>query len=373
MKHAADTVNTANAVSSADAVSADDTVNAAANKDVRLTRLAKCAGCGAKVGAGTLVKLLQGMPTQYDPDLLVGFDTSDDACIYRIDEHTAIVQTLDFFPPIVDDPYMFGQIAACNALSDIYAMGGEPKLALNIMTVTKDMPEAAIRDILRGGYEKAYEAGAIICGGHTIHDESPKYGLSVTGFVDPHAYYSNASACPGDVLLLTKPLGIGILTTAARARLVTDSTFARITAQMATLNKAAAAVLRNYTVHSCTDVTGFGLMGHGYEMAAGSGTSIHITTDTLKYHHEALEAAAMGFVPDGAYKNRDYVADNYKAKQPVERAVLDILFDPQTSGGLLAAVPEAEAGAALEALSKVCDACIAGYVTEADSYAIYVE
>lgn len=343
------------------------------SEDVRLTRLANCAGCGAKVGAGTLAKMLKDMPTQYDENLLVGFDTSDDACVYRIDDHTAIVQTLDFFPPIVDDPFMFGQIAACNALSDIYAMGGEPKLALNIMTVTKDMSPETIQAILRGGYEKAFEAGAIICGGHTIHDESPKYGLSVTGFVDPSKFLSNASARPGDVLILTKPLGIGILTTSAKAGLVSGEVIARITKQMATLNKYAHDVLVNFDVHSCTDVTGFGLMGHGYEMASGSDATVHFTTKTLKYHPEALECAEMGFIPDGAYKNRDYVGDNYKTARPIDRAVLDIMFDPQTSGGLLAAVNNSEADRALAELSKVCDAAIVGYVTEKEDAAIVIE
>lgn len=343
------------------------------SEDVRLTRLAKCAGCGAKVGAGTLAKLLKDMPTQYDENLLVGFDTSDDACVYKIDDHTAIVQTLDFFPPIVDDPFMFGQIAACNALSDVYAMGGEPRLALNIMTVTKDMSPDTIQAILRGGYEKAFEAGTIICGGHTIHDESPKYGLSVTGFVDPSKFLSNASARPGDVLILTKPLGIGILTTSVKAGLVPDPLIAKITRQMATLNKYAHNVLANYEVHSCTDVTGFGLMGHGYEMAAGSNTTIHFTTKTIKYHPEALELADMGFIPDGAYKNRDYVGDNYQTARPINRALTDIMFDPQTSGGLLAAVEASQADRALNDLHAVCDACIVGYVSDRADAPIVLE
>ncbi len=343
------------------------------SEDVRLTRLAKCAGCGAKVGAGTLTKLLKDLPTQKDPRLMVGFDTSDDACVYRLDDHTAVVQTLDFFPPIVDDPHMFGQIAACNALSDIYAMGGEPKLALNIMTVTKDMSEETVREILRGGYEKAYEADAIICGGHTIHDESPKYGLSVTGFVDPAKVLMNSTARPGDVLILTKPLGIGILTTAAKAGLIEASVTERITRQMATLNKASRNNMVNYGVHSCTDVTGFSLMGHGYEMAAGSGTTLHIKADSVKYHPEALEPAEMGFIPDGAYKNRDYVGDHYKTVKPVQRAMLDIMFDPQTSGGLLISVAEKDADSLLADLLYHTDAAIIGYVTKMLDHELYIE
>ena len=342
------------------------------SEDVRLTRLAKCAGCGAKVGAGTLTKLLKDLPTQKDPRLLVGFDTSDDACVYKLDEHTAVVQTLDFFPPIVDDPHMFGQIAACNALSDIYAMGGEPKLALNIMTVTKDMSEGTVRDILRGGYEKAFEAGAIICGGHTIHDESPKYGLSVTGFVDPSKVLMNSTARPGDALILTKPLGIGILTTAAKAGLMGVDVIERITRQMATLNRASRDNMVNY-VHSCTDVTGFSLMGHGYEMAAGSNTTLHFETSAVKYHQEALEPAQMGFIPDGAYKNRDYVGDHYRTVKPVQREMLDIMFDPQTSGGLLISVAEKDADALLADLLYHTDAARIGYVTERQEAELYIE
>lgn len=349
--------------------------------DVRLTRLAECAGCGAKVGAGTLSRLLKDMPTGSDPNLLVGFDTSDDACVYRIDDHTAIVQTLDFFPPIADDPYIFGQIAACNALSDIYAMGGIPKLALNIMTVTRDMSDETIHAILRGGYEKAYEAGVIICGGHTIHDESPKYGLSVTGFVDPHKYLSNASAHPGDVLILTKPLGIGILTTASKAGLLKDETVSRIMSQMTTLNASAAQIMLKYMdgapdtgcIHSCTDITGFGLMGHGFEMASGSDVTVHFTSGTLKYHPEAFEFAQMGFIPAGAYKNRDYVGNGYKSAKPLDRALLDIMFDPQTSGGLMIAVSEAESGRLLSELQTVCDAAVIGYVTSSEGIPLIIE
>ncbi len=188
--------------------------------DVRLTKLASCAGCGAKVGAGTLSRLLEGFETRYDPRLIVGYDKSDDACVYVIDEETALIQTTDFFPPIVDDPFLYGQIAAANALSDVYAMGGEPKLALNLLCVAEAMGDDAVREILRGGYSKVYEAGAVIAGGHTIQGAEPLYGLAVTGFVSPQRVLTNSAAKPGDVLILTKPLGIGILTTAAKADLV---------------------------------------------------------------------------------------------------------------------------------------------------------
>ncbi|MEG1744522.1 MAG: selenide, water dikinase SelD, partial [Ruthenibacterium sp.] len=183
-------------------------------EELKLTKLAQCAGCGAKVGAGVLAQLLQGMPVQRDENLLVGYDTSDDASVYKISDELVLVQTLDFFPPIVDDPFLFGQIAAANALSDIYAMGATPKLAMNIMTITQEMSPDTVHEILRGGYDKAFEAGVIITGGHTIQDKEPKYGLSVTGFARPEEILLNCAARPGDVLLLTKPLGIGITTTA---------------------------------------------------------------------------------------------------------------------------------------------------------------
>ena len=205
--------------------------------DIKMSKLASCGGCGAKVGAGMLSQILQGIPTVKDENLLVGYDTSDDAAVYRVSDDLAIVQTLDFFPPIVDDPYMFGQIAAANAISDIYAMGATPKIALNIMTVTPQMYKEVIHEVLRGGYEKAYEAGVIIAGGHTINDQEPKYGLSVTGFARPDEIRMNCTPLEGDVLILTKPLGIGITTTANRAELAPPELYQRAVKQMATLNK----------------------------------------------------------------------------------------------------------------------------------------
>ena len=249
--------------------------------EVKLTKLASCAGCGAKVGAGTLVRLLDGFKTHKDPRLIVGYDKSDDASVYLLDDNTALVQTTDFFPPIVDDPYLYGQIAATNALSDVYAMGGEPKLALNIMCLPEQMDKETVQEILRGGYDKAYEAGAIITGGHTIHGAEPIYGLAVSGFVHPQKVLTNSGARPGDVLILTKPLGIGVLTTAAKADMVEKSVMDRIYAQMATLNKTARDIMVNYSVQSCTAVTGFALLGHSYEMAQGSNCTIHIQVDQV--------------------------------------------------------------------------------------------
>ncbi len=342
--------------------------------EVKLTKLASCAGCGAKVGAGTLCNLLTGFQTHYDANLLVGYDKSDDASVYRVSDELAIVQTTDFFPPIVDDPFMYGQIAATNALSDIYAMGGEPKLALNIMCIPEKMNKATVQEILRGGYAKAYEAGAIITGGHTIHGTEPIYGLAVTGFVKPENVWTNSGAQPGDVLLLTKPLGVGILTTAAKAGLVEQALLDKLYVQMSTLNKYAHDVLVNYSVHACTDVTGFALLGHSLEMAQGSGVTVHLKAQAVPYHEEAYEMADMGFIPAGAYRNRDFAEAGVRVVGEVARALQDIFYDPQTSGGLLCAVPAAEAEACLAELRAVAPSTrIIGYVTEKLDSAIYLE
>lgn len=342
--------------------------------EVKLTKLASCAGCGAKVGAGTLCNLLEGFQSHYDLNLLVGYDKSDDASVYRVSDELAIVQTTDFFPPIVDDPFMYGQIAATNALSDVYAMGGEPKLALNIMCIPEKMDKATVQEILRGGYAKAYEAGAIITGGHTIHGAEPIYGLAVTGFVKPENVWTNSGAQPGDVLLLTKPLGVGILTTAAKAGLVEQELLDKLYVQMSTLNKYAHDVLVNYSVHACTDVTGFALLGHSLEMAQGSGVTVHLKAQAVPYHEEAYEMADMGFIPAGAYRNRDFAEAGVRVVGEVARALQDIFYDPQTSGGLLCAVPAAEAEACLAELRAVAPSTqIIGYVTEKLDSAIYLE
>lgn len=333
--------------------------------EVKLTKLANCAGCGAKLGAGTLAQMLEGFQTHSDPRLIVGYDKSDDASVYVLDENTALIQTTDFFPPIVDDPFLYGRIAAVNAMSDVYAMGGEPKLALNILCASEKMPEEAIREILRGGYDAAYEAGAIITGGHTIRGAEPIYGLAVSGFVHPQKVLTNSNAQPGDVLILTKPLGIGILTTAAKAEMAPKPTLDKIYTQMAALNKAARDVMVTYPVHSCTDITGFSLLGHGFEMAQGSNCTLYIEVDNVPYHAEALEFASMGLVPAGAYRNRKYAGAGVKLCRDVSLAMQDILYDPQTSGGLLFALPEKEGKDCLRELQdKIPQAAVVGYVTE---------
>ncbi len=312
--------------------------------EIKLTKLASCAGCGAKVGAGVLAQLLDGIKVHSDANLLVGFDKSDDASVYKISDDLALVQTVDFFPPIADDPYTFGAIAATNALSDVYAMGGEPKLALNIMAVPEGMPKEAVHEMLRGGYDKVYEAGALITGGHSILDPEPKYGLAVTGFVRPDKMLTNSGAKPGDVLLFTKPIGIGILTTAAKAEMLTPELEKRMTGLMMTLNKAARDVMVKYNVHACTDVTGFGMLGHLSEMATGSDVEITLHVDGVDLIPEAYEFAQMGLLPAGMYRNRNF-AEKYVDAGETELAKQDMLYDPQTSGGLLIAVDPADADA----------------------------
>ena len=333
--------------------------------EVKLTKLATCAGCGAKMGAGTLAKMLEGFKTHADPRLIVGYDKSDDASVFVLSDDLALIQTTDFFPPIVDDPYLYGRIAATNALSDVYAMGGEPKLALNILCAAETMEDTAIREILRGGYDAVYDAGAIITGGHTIRGAEPIYGLAVSGFVRPDRVLTNAGAKPGDVLILTKPLGVGVLTTAAKAELAGGEVMQRVYRQMATLNKTARDIMVKYPVHSCTDVTGFGLMGHSYEMAQGSGCTLHIAADSVPYHPEALELADMGLIPAGAYRNREYAEPGVVLCREIPLALQDLFYDPQTSGGLLIAVaPEAASACLAELQASIPAAAQIGYVTE---------
>ena len=320
--------------------------------DIKLTKLAKCAGCGAKVGAGVLAQLLEDIKVHQDPNLLVGFDKSDDASVYKISDDLALVQTVDFFPPIADDPYVFGQIAATNALSDVYAMGGEPKLCLNIMAVPKDMPKESVHRLLKGGYDKVYEAGALITGGHSILDDEPKYGLAVTGFVHPDKILTNAGAKPGDVLLFTKPLGIGVLTTAAKADMVSPESMDLALRMMTTLNKSARDVMVQYNVHACTDVTGFGMLGHLFEMAQGSDVEITLHVEDMDLIEESLELARMGILPEGMYRNRTF-AEAAVDPGETELAKQDLLYDPQTAGGLVMAVDPADADALLEALKPV--------------------
>ena len=294
----------------------------------------------------------------------MGFDTSDDACVYRITDEIAAIHTVDFFTPIVDDPFWFGQIAAANALSDVYAMGGRPAVAMNLLCVPNCLSQETVRKILEGGHQKAVEAGCVIAGGHTIQDNEPKYGLCVTGYVHPDKVLRNVGARPGDALVLTKPIGTGVLTTAAKADLLEPEQYDRLVRSMAQLNaKAAEAMLQCREIHACTDVTGFGLLGHADEMASGSGVTIRIYSRRLPLLPGALELAEMGIIPAGAYRNRDYVMPRLSVGENVPQARLDLISDPQTSGGLLIALPMEEAGALVDALRADCpDSAIIGTV-----------
>ncbi len=309
-----------------------------------------------------------------DPRLLVGFETADDAGIYELNETTALIQTLDFFTPIVDDPYMFGQIAAANSLSDVYAMGGKPLTAMNIVAFPiGSLPAEVLGEILKGGQDKVMEAGAVIVGGHTIEDSEPKYGLSVTGIVHPNKILKNIGALPGDVLILTKAIGTGVLTTAAKADMFLDGVEAAISS-MAMLNRYAAEAVANFTIHACTDITGFGLLGHLYEMAVGSSVKIRLQARAIPLLPDAAEAASMGLVPAGAYRNREYLK-TVTIDPSVPSNIEDLCYDPQTSGGLLLSVPAGIAKDVLLALKETgsTQAAVIGEVLEKGKGEIYVD
>lgn len=287
-----------------------------------------------------------------DKNLLIGVETSDDAAVYKLNDDIAIIQTLDFFTPVVDDPYTFGQIAAANALSDIYAMGGQPKVALNIVCFPNCLSIDILGEILKGGSDKVLEAGAVVVGGHSVEDDEPKYGLSVTGTINPNKVLKNFGCKIGDVLILTKPLGVGIINTAIKAEMESKSAYDKAIKSMTTLNKYAGEIAVKYDISACTDITGFGLMGHCYEMASSSNVTIRLHKDKIPYIDEAREYAEIGLVPAGSYKNRQYIDGKYKLIG-VEDWMEDILFDPQTSGGLLISCSKDIANDMLRELNKL--------------------
>lgn len=301
-------------------------------------------GCTAKLGAGVLSRILEKLPRgEKDPNLLVGYDSRDDAAVYRVTEDLALVQTVDFFPPMVDDPYTFGQIAAANALSDVYAMGGEVKTALNLVCFPENMDLNVLGEILRGGAEKVAEAGGILAGGHSIADTGVKYGLSVTGLVDPYHLYVNDAGQPGDKLLLTKALGVGLLCTANRVGEAAPEHMAAAINSMTTLNKTAAEISRRYAVHAATDVTGFSFLGHLHEMM-GAKLSCVIDARAVPVLPGAEKAADDFLYTAAGQRNRNHTGP-FVRFEGVPFAMEEVLFDPQTSGGLLLAVDPAEASA----------------------------
>lgn len=324
-----------------------------ATTTVRLTQQVKAGGCASKLAPGSLAAVLSRLPKQSDLNLLVGFETSDDAGIYRIAPDQALVQTVDFFTPLVDDPFTFGQIAATNALSDIYAMGGRPVTALSVVCFPQDGDLDVLEQIMRGGLNKMNEAGCIVVGGHSVRDAEIKFGYAVTGLIDPDRVFTNAGAVPGDALVLTKPIGTGVITTALKRGIAEASWVSEAIRSMTTLNRVASEIATKLPgVHAMTDVTGFGLMGHGRELALGSGVTIEIEAAKVLRIDGALDAIALGAIPAGLLANREFAecvsADAEGAR--ISDDLRNLLYDPQTAGGLLISLAPESADSLLQLL-----------------------
>ncbi len=320
------------------------------------------------MGPGDLNKAICDLPQMADPNLIRGLASPDDAGVYKISDELAIIQTVDFFTPIVDDPYTFGQIAVANALSDVYAMGGRPLTAMNMVCFpVKSMDITILKDILRGGVDKILEAGALLVGGHSIEDDELKYGLSVTGTVHPKRLVTNSGARAGDKLILTKPLGTGIISTAVKGKIAGEETVAKVASTMATLNKKASELMQEAGVHAATDITGFGLLGHTVQMAENSQVGINISSASVPIFSEAAGFAQSGLCPAGLYRNRDFYATSVLFDDKVPTHVQDILFDPQTSGGLLISLAPGKTKRLMERLKQagVKEAAIIGEVSSA--------
>ena len=300
-----------------------------------------CGGWNSKIGPGALSNLLSDLPKKYDSNLLVGYDSSDDAAVYKISDDKAIIQTLDFFTTMINDPYLYGQIAATNALSDVYAMGGEVISALNIVAFPENMDMEILHQILKGGAEKVHEAGGVLAGGHSIHDNTAKYGLSVTGIIHPDKILMNNNCKEGDLLIITKPLGVSIINTAHMIKACSSEAFKKCVKQMTTLNKYAAEKMKNYTVHSCTDITGFGFLGHLREMLDGK-YSAEVYSESIPVLDEARECASEFIITSGGQLNRNHLERHVDFKIN-DFALEEILYDPQTSGGLMISLPKQDA------------------------------
>ena len=332
----------------------------------------KGGGCTAKLGPGALNRVLEKLPKPNDPNLLIGFESSDDAAVYKLSDGLAIVQTLDFFPPMVDDPHIFGQIAAANALSDIYAMGADFKTALNIVCFPEAMDLNILGQILLGGSEKVAEAGGVLVGGHSIADSDVKYGLSVIGTINPDKVFANNACRPGDALILTKPLGVGIICTAARLKAASNEALAEAIKSMTTLNKYASEIARRYKTHACTDVTGFGFLAHLCEMLGDKYSAI-IEKDCVPVIPQSAEYADEFYITAAGQRNRNFVGDKVELSA-CSFAMQEILFDPQTSGGLLISIDPSDAEAALAELKALGLACgIVGRITEKSEKSVYLE
>ena len=302
---------------------------------VDLLTTVESGGCSAKLSPEKLAIALRDLPKPSHPDLLVDIETHDDAGVFRISETAALVQTLDFFPPVCSDPYDFGQVAAANSLSDVYAMGGKPLTAMNIlMFPSQQLPPEALGAIIRGGFDKVAEAGAVIVGGHTIEDYPPKYGLSVTGIIDPSKIMTNAAASPGDELILTKPIGTGIAVASKRTGVNPEGLYEAAVASMKQLNAAGAEIMRRYDVKCATDITGFGLMGHALKMARASGVTFELDSRAVPVLDGALEMSEMGCLPGAAFRNLEFAQSDVSFPKNIDPALKMVFFDAQTSGGL---------------------------------------
>ncbi len=315
-----------------------------------------------------MAEILRDLPAQEDSNLLIGAETSDDAGVYRLTPDIALIQTLDFFTPIVNDPYDFGRIAAANAFSDIYAMGGRPLTAMNIVCFPiKDMDKSILRSILKGGFDAVRNAGALLLGGHSLEDPELKYGLSVTGLVHPDHVLTNADARPGDRLILTKPVGTGILATALKARMLDDKISRMVADLMAALNRDASEAMLEVGVNAVTDITGFGLTGHCLEMAQASHVGMRLFANRVPVIPEAVTFAGMGIVPEGTHKNRKFCSCSMEIDPEVDPILVDVMADAQTSGGLLISVPREKSDTLITLLQKKKTPCasIVGEVTSA--------
>jgi selenide, water dikinase len=344
------------------------------DKEIRLTGMVKAGGCAAKLSPSILDSVLSRLPKQVDPNVLVGFETADDAGIYLISPDLALVQTVDFFTPIVDDPYTFGQIAAANALSDVYAMGGRPASALSIVGFPNSGRDVGIlEEILRGGLSKMQEAGCTVIGGHSIGDEEIKFGYAVTGLIDPKRVLKNFGARPGDQLILTKRLGTGVIAAALKKGAAGKEAIDAAIGSMCTLNRAALEALAPFGIAAATDVTGFSLLGHAREMAVGSRVSFAIDSAKFEFLPQARELAQQGFLTGGMKRNEEFIGGCVEFAPSVPADVRNLLFDPQTSGGLLLSVAPKDASKLLESLrSKGIPGQPIGEVIEKTHPLIYV-
>lgn len=314
------------------------------------------------------------LPFVKNPNLIVGYETGEDAGVYKLSEDTALIQTLDFFTPIANDPYIFGQIAAANSLSDVYAMGGKPLIAMNIVCFPiKKMPKEILGEILRGAADKLREAETLLVGGHSVDDEEIKYGLSVTGIVHPDRVVLNSGARPGDFLILTKPLGTGIIATAVKGGRSTREAENKAYTIMKELNRDASEAMQKADANACTDITGFGLIGHAYEMAKASNAGITLYASKIPIIDEAVEYAERGFIPEGDYRNKEYCKKAIKISSEISPAVGDILFDAQTSGGLLISISPDRANEFFNLFPKTDSTGVVGEVTENNQGMITIE